>query len=59
MVGNRIGDGGVPVQGDDAQIEDRGRTGAYVDRMPEITRGLAERPIVAENDLDDREWHDN
>ena len=59
MVGNWIGDGRVPVQGDHAQIENRGGTGAHVDRMPKITRGLAERPVVAEHDLDDREWHDD
>jgi len=47
-VRQRLGDGEVAVDGDDAEVEDRRRTAGDVARDPEVTERPAERPAAVD-----------
>ena len=59
MVRDGIGDGRIAIESDHAQIENGRRAHTDINGVPEITKGLPERPVLAQEDLNDGKGHDN
>ena len=53
----RIGDGPVPVEAEDEEVEDGRCAGRVVDPDPELAEGHSEQPVLRK-DVNGADWHD-